>query len=113
MTTVPSPAASAYPTKSVLPCVLVMPAYNEEDCIAQVVRAWIAQFAQLFGANFQLVVVNDGSRDRTGEILNAVATAEPRLRVIHQSNSGHGGALLRGYREALDLGPAYVFHVYF
>jgi len=94
-----------------LPCVLVMPAYNEEGCIAQVVRGWAVEFDRLFGQNFRLVVVNDGSRDRTGPILDEVAHSEPRLIVVHQKNAGHGGALLRGYREAVALQPGYIFHV--
>jgi glycosyltransferase involved in cell wall biosynthesis len=88
-----------------------MPAYNEEECIAPVVRGWAAEFGRLFGSDFRMIVVNDGSRDRTGQILDSLAASEPRLRVIHQKNSGHGGALLRGYREAVALEPAYVFHV--
>jgi glycosyltransferase involved in cell wall biosynthesis len=88
-----------------------MPAYNEEACIAAVVTSWIGEFNRTFGAQFRMIVVNDGSRDRTGETLDQLAASEPRLRVIHQKNSGHGGALLRGYREAVALKPAYVFHV--
>lgn len=88
-----------------------MPAYNEEECIAGVVQGWLNEFQRLFADNFRMVVVNDGSRDRTGKILDALATTESRLRVINQPNAGHGGALLRGYREAVALNPDYVFHV--
>lgn len=88
-----------------------MPAYNEEACIAPVVQGWAAEFERLFGNEFRIIVVNDGSRDRTGEILDSLAISESRLIVIHQKNSGHGGALLHGYREAMALKPAYVFHV--
>lgn len=98
-------------TAPAFPCVLVMPAYNEEGCIASVVQSWAAQFATLFGDHFRLIVVNDGSRDRTGSILDDVAKSEPHLIVVHQKNAGHGGALLRAYREAVALQPAYVFHV--
>jgi dolichol-phosphate mannosyltransferase len=108
--------ASSRPTHSLksqrtLLCVLVMPAYNEEACIAQVVRGWIAEFSRILGGDFRMIVVNDGSRDRTGAILDEVAAGEPRLVVVHQKNAGHGGALLRGYREAIGLKPAYVFQV--
>jgi dolichol-phosphate mannosyltransferase len=111
MTSVTIPAASSLETTRPIPCVLVMPAYNEEACIATVLAGWIAEFDRLFGRDFRIIVVNDGSRDRTGEILDSVAGAEPRLRVIHQQNSGHGGALLHAYREALVLKPGHVFHV--
>jgi glycosyltransferase involved in cell wall biosynthesis len=111
MTPVTSPAASSSTPNLAIPCVLVMPAYNEEECIAQVVQGWATEFERLFGNDFRMVVVNDGSRDGTGAILDTLAINEPRLRVVHQKNSGHGGALLRGYREAVALRPAYVFHV--
>jgi len=106
--------AESSPTDAIstrLQCVLVMPAYNEEGCIAPVVKGWLAEFERLFSGSFRLVVVNDGSKDRTGDLLNQLAIGEPRLVVIHQKNSGHGGALLRAYSEALRLDPVYVFHV--
>lgn len=88
-----------------------MPAYNEEECISYVISGWRDEFERLFGQNFRLVVVNDGSRDRTGALLDAAAAAEPRLIVVHQKNAGHGGALLHAYRKAVALQPDYVFHV--
>ncbi len=94
-----------------LDCVLVMPAYNEEGCIASVIQAWTAELARHCNDRFRLIVVNDGSRDRTGAILDEEAARNPRLRVIHQPNSGHGGALLHGYREAIKEDAAYVFQV--
>jgi glycosyltransferase involved in cell wall biosynthesis len=92
-------------------CVLVMPAYNEQECIEQVVRGWLAQFDALFGAQCRLVVVDDGSRDQTGAILDRLAAKEKRLLVTHQPNGGHGAALLHAYRIACELKPDYVFHV--
>lgn len=105
------PASSVQPPTSAFPCVLVMPAYNEEGCIANVVQGWKTEFIRMFGQEFRLVIVNDGSRDRTGEILDGLAADDVRLRVINQRNAGHGGALLHGYHEALQLNPAYVFQV--
>lgn len=94
-----------------LSCVLVMPAYNEEGCIAAVVASWSTELARHFGDRFRLIVVNDGSRDRTGAILDASAATNPLLHVIHQANAGHGGALLHGYREAIKQDTRYVFQV--
>ena len=72
-----------------------MPVYNEEDAIAAAVDD-VKQHVlrQIPGA--ELVVVNDGSRDRTGTILDAMAAHDPRIRVIHQANTGHGGAVIAG-----------------
>jgi dolichol-phosphate mannosyltransferase len=47
-----------------------------------------------------LIVVDDGSRDRTGAILDQLSAADPRVKVIHQSNGGHGAALRNGMERA-------------
>ena len=78
---------------------LVMPAYNEEGAIAAVVREWDAEL-QRVGVPYEMRIYDDGSRDRTGEILDTLAAAHPNVRPIHQSNRGHGPTLLRGYAEA-------------
>ncbi|MGH7452991.1 MAG: glycosyltransferase family 2 protein [bacterium] len=85
---------------------IVMPAYNEADCIEEVVYAWLKVLQRVPGF---LLVVNDGSKDRTGEILNRIAISEPCLKVVHQANAGHGAAVLRAYREALKPGVTHVF----
>ncbi|MCL4782043.1 MAG: glycosyltransferase [Bryobacterales bacterium] len=94
------PIGSAMPAMP--DAVVVMPAYNEAGCIEEVVRDWVAAVGRV-------VVVNDGSRDNTGEILDRLAAELPTLRVIHQANSGHGTALITGYRAALGMGVRWVF----
>jgi dolichol-phosphate mannosyltransferase len=76
---------------------VVMPAYNEEGAIDAAVKEVQALIFDQMPAS-ELVVVNDGSRDRTGEILDELAARDRRIRVIHQPNGGHGRAL----RTALD-----------
>lgn len=80
---------------------LVMPAYNEEGCIAGVIASWrdMLHTAQI---RFIMLVINDGSRDRTPDILQGFAD-DRRIRVIHQANKGHGPSILRGYTEAVPL----------
>jgi glycosyltransferase involved in cell wall biosynthesis len=76
-----------------------MPAYNEEATIADAVgevQRWV--LAALPSA--ELIVVNDGSRDDTGKILERLAASEPRLRVVNQKNAGHGAALRTGLELA-------------
>lgn len=85
---------------------IVMPAYNEEGCMEPVVKSWLAVLDSVPG---QMIVVNDGSRDRTGEILDKVAAADKRLKVVHQKNAGHGAAVLNGYRLALATGADWIF----
>ena len=90
----------------------VMPAYNEQDCIAKVIGEWLAELARCVpSGRYLAIIVNDGSQDRTGEILDTLAARQKNLRVIHQANGGHGAALLRGYREAVEFDAEWVFHV--
>lgn len=89
--------------------IVVMPAYNEEACIAQVCREWLAVMESVDGC--RLLVIDDGSRDRTPTILEALAAANPALEVVRQRNAGHGAAILNGYRRALEMGAEWVFQV--
>ncbi len=89
---------------------IVMPAYNEEDCIEQVVGSWTGFLKDKFpDENTTLIVINDGSKDKTGEILDKLKTGNDRLTVVHQKNGGHGNAVVNGYKTALKLGSEYVF----
>ena len=94
LTAPPPIQAPDRPTLSV-----VMPAYNEEGAIEDAVRdVWEHVFPLVPDA--ELIVVDDGSRDRTGEILDRLAATEPRLRVIHKANGGHGPAIRTGLDAA-------------
>jgi glycosyltransferase involved in cell wall biosynthesis len=77
---------------------LVVPAYNEEDGIEGVV----ARLSGLtLGVPVELVVVDDGSRDRTAEVLAQIAPRYPGLRVVrHAVNRGYGAALKTGFARA-------------
>ena len=89
---------------------IVMPAYNEEDCIEQVVESWTGFLRQRFpNEKTTLIVINDGSKDKTGEILDRIKETNPLLTVVHQPNGGHGNAVVNGYKMALKLGSEYVF----
>jgi len=81
---------------------VVMPAYNEEAAIEGVVREHVAALEKLTStiSDWEIVVVDDGSRDRTGEVLERLAREIPRLRVVRQENQGIFGAFTRAYREA-------------
>src|SRR3569623_1942649 len=85
---------------------IVMPAYNEAGCIETVVRDWKQVATKAEGV---LIVVNDGSRDDSGKILDRLAAELPALKITHQPNGGHGSAVLNGYRQALDADAEYVF----
>ncbi|MCC6538367.1 MAG: glycosyltransferase family 2 protein [Bryobacterales bacterium] len=73
---------------------VVMPAYNEEPTLRDSVRAVLARVPGLL----ELVLVNDGSRDRTGAIADQLALEDSRVRVIHQPrNMGKTAALKTGF----------------
>lgn len=78
---------------------IVIPAYNEEDGIAQIVERVLGTSPKLDedGVDLELIVVDDGSRDRTAEI--AARYAGVRL-VRHRSNHGYGAALKTGFAQA-------------
>ena len=76
------------------------PAYNEEESVEAVVRE-AQQTLPRFADEFEIVVVDDGSQDRTGEIADRLALADPRVRVIHhRPNRGYGGAVRSGLSGA-------------
>ncbi len=76
------------------------PAYNDSGTIASlVIRA--LQTAGRLTPNHEVIVVNDGSTDSTGQILHALTLVYPSLRVItHSVNRGYGGALRSGFAAA-------------
>lgn len=78
---------------------IVLPVYNESEALPSVLDEWFAELDRL-GIDAELLAYDDGSRDGSGELLERLAVGEPRLRVIRQSNRGHGPTILRGYREA-------------
>jgi glycosyltransferase involved in cell wall biosynthesis len=87
---------------------VVMPAYNEEGCIEQVVRGWHGGVVAKIQPS-RMLVVDDGSRDDTGKILDRLARELPGLDVVHQKNAGHGAALFTAYRACSD--SEWVFQV--
>ena len=79
---------------------VVLPAFNEEPNIEKVVRDCTA-YLDGTGLDYELIVTNDGSRDRTGEILDQLAKQLPRLRPQHHpQNRGYGAALRTGFDAA-------------
>ncbi len=88
------------PTGIVQELSVVLPAFNEEENIEAVVRKCVA-YLEAHVPEYELLVVNDGSRDRTGDILNRLSPELPRLRPVHHpQNRGYGSALRSGFDAA-------------
>lgn len=79
---------------------VVIPAHNEEGCIAGTVRALHAHLSEN-GVQHEIVVVNDNSTDSTGEILAALRSEIHELRpIFNEPPNGFGLAVRRGLAEA-------------
>jgi dolichol-phosphate mannosyltransferase len=78
---------------------IIMPAYNEECTIAEAI-ADVMSGIIYYVPDAELIVVNDGSHDRTAEIVSDLQKHNAALTLINQSNQGHGPALRRGMDAA-------------
>lgn len=80
---------------------IVLPIYNESGSLEEVYRE-IVTVLSAYGNEFEIIAVNDGSRDRSGEILEKLASEDARFRVIHLSkNYGQTAALAAGFAAAV------------
>ena len=76
------------------------PAFNEEENVAETVRRALDEIGPLVDGSIEVLIVDDGSTDRTPELADALAAGDPRVRVHHQENRGYGGALRAGFEHA-------------
>jgi glycosyltransferase involved in cell wall biosynthesis len=83
------------------------PAYNDSGTIASMVVSAVLAAGRLT-PDFEVLVINDGSRDATPLILDELARVFPQVRIIHHpGNRGYGGALRSGFANA---SKAWVFY---
>jgi glycosyltransferase involved in cell wall biosynthesis len=75
---------------------IVIPCYNAERWLAEAIRSCLDQTVR----DLEVVVVDDGSTDRSRAIAETAAAADPRVRVIHQDNQGVGAARNAGLHVA-------------
>lgn len=76
---------------------IFFPAYNEEANIKNTVEKAVAIIEPLV-KNYEVIIINDGSRDKTGEIAKGLSDKDPNIHVIHhERNRGYGAALKTGF----------------
>ena len=91
---------------------LIIPVYNEEECIITVLEEWTRAMRRE-NIPTLIIVIDDGSTDDTLERIANYTFKEHRddILAIHQANQGHGQSCLTGYRKALELKIPRVFQI--
>lgn len=76
------------------------PAYNEEGNIEATVRKAIKVLEDLKLQKYEVIIIDDGSKDNTGKIADELAKYNDKIKVVHQLNGGYGCALRAGFQNA-------------
>lgn len=78
---------------------VILPAHNEEVAIAETVCS-VRDALSAWTPDYEIIVVNDGSQDRTREIVERLAAGDPHIRLLnHERNLGYGAALVSGFES--------------
>ena len=76
------------------------PCYNEQDNVERTVEQALAVLRKL-NADFEIIIVNDGSSDATGQIAEEISRRDSKVKVVHHHpNLGYGAALQSGFKAA-------------
>jgi len=98
----PSPPGS--PGSPACELTVVIPVFNEEKSIVGLLQDWHNTF-QSIPVRYHFLIVDDGSGDNSGPILQSMKEQLPDIEIHTQTNAGHGPAILAGYRQALGIDP--------
>ena len=86
---------------------VIVPTYNERENVARIIETVLAQDSRL-----NVLIVDDGSPDGTGAIVDEIAATNPRVHVLHRAKKmGLGTAYLAGFKWALARDFAFVFEM--
>lgn len=89
---------------------IVIPIYNEEANIKDVIEDWYPVVEKHNGnGESRLVLIDDGSKDNTFSIIEEYANKYPLIKAITKQNEGHGATILYGYNYAIENGADYIF----
>jgi dolichol-phosphate mannosyltransferase len=90
---------------------IIVPVFNEESSIEVVLTEWCSCL-DATAINYAITLIDDGSTDRTAEILQAFRKKNNwPIEIITQTNCGHGQAILRGYKSAVKRGVPWIFQI--
>ena len=78
---------------------IFLPAYNEEENVKQSVITAL-NVAKKITDDFEVIVIDDGSNDKTGKIIDELGKKYSKFRPIHQKNQGYGGAVWSGIKNS-------------
>ena len=81
---------------------VIIPAYNEEEIVSQVIESWRLELDKL-NLTYEIHVYNDGSKDNTGKKLDDLAKNYRNIIIHHQENKGHGPTILNGYLQHSNI----------
>ena len=87
---------------------IIVPAYNEEENLDLIINQWYPIIEDI-GENSRLVIIDDGSKDHTYDILLKAQEQHPLLQPLTKSNGGHGSTVLFGYRYAIEHQANWIF----
>lgn len=89
---------------------IIIPAYNEAANINRLINSWYPIVERHAGDNqSRLVIINDGSKDNTYELIKTAEEKYPLLKGLTKINGGHGATVLYGYRYAISNNADYIF----
>lgn len=89
---------------------IIIPAYNEAENIENVIEEWYSIIEKYHGdGESKLVVIDDGSKDNTYQIMKKCSETKPLFIPLTKTNSGHGATVLYGYKYALENKADFVF----
>lgn len=89
---------------------VIMPVYNEQECVANVIEEWRQELAK-YSFTYTFCILNDGSKDSTLNILKEIEGKDKNIKVVDKPNSGHGQTCVEGYRIALKNNAEWIFQI--
>lgn len=79
---------------------IVIPAYNEEDSLEWLIKDMVKDAPTIGIKDLEIIIVDDGSTDKTSKIAEDLKTKYKSVKVIHKKNGGYCSALLAGIKKA-------------